>query len=130
MPCLDFDGNVSSVSGFTSFQFVPIDPTFCPSDRLATGSWLNLNPKSSSALPEGYLTTFKNFANVLTDHWIFKAPALVREFRQEPWAMRTALRDDNLVRVSVYYEIRIVGDDNYLSPGFGSPKLLHKVIVD
>ena len=61
---------------------------------------------------------------------ILKAATVVGYDWQLAGAMWSALRDDDLVRVRVYYQICVVRHDDDLAPLFGITETVHQLLKD
>ena len=79
----------------------------------------NGHPQALGALLEGALSTFEDVAHVLPDERVLETTALIRGERQLAGPVRSALRDDHLIRIGVHHQVGVVRHDHDLAPLLG-----------
>lgn len=67
-----------------------------------------VNAQSSSALPEGFFSTFQNLADRSANGRVFETSRRVGNGGQPPMLMRPGIGDDDLVGIGVDHKVRVV----------------------
>ena len=55
---------------------------------------------------------------MFADCGILKTTRFIGDFRKEAGSMRTTMGDDDLIRVGIHDEVRVVGNEDDLAPTF------------
>jgi len=76
-----------------------------------------LETEAPRTLFKSTLTFFEDLANLVAKGWVLEPSTGVRNLGQLARAVRADTRDDDLIRVGVHNEIRVVGHDDDLPSG-------------